>query len=78
MLKKNGGGKNTHSVLEVFLSVPIKESYIRNYSKNKSDPPRLLISYFSASGKALLSGPKILLGRRTDSRTDVRPATCNI
>ena len=38
----------------------------------------LLISYFSASGNALLSVTKILLGGRTDRRTDVRPATCNI
>ena len=30
----------------------------------------LLISYFSASGKALISGPKSLLEGRTDSRTD--------
>ena len=35
----------------------------------------LLISYFSASGKALSSGHKILPGGRMDSRTDVRPAT---
>ena len=39
---------------------------------------KILISYFSASGNALLSGPKIVLGGRTDIRTDVRPATCNI
>ena len=38
----------------------------------------VLISYFSASGNALLSGPNILPGGRTDSRTDVRSATCNI
>ena len=35
----------------------------------------VLISYFSASGKALISGPKILLEGRTDRRTDVCPAT---
>ena len=35
----------------------------------------ILISYFSASGKSLILGPKILLGGRTDSRTDVCPAT---
>ena len=39
---------------------------------------RLLISYFSASGNVLLSDPKILLGGRTDSKTDIHPATCNI
>ena len=35
----------------------------------------VFISYFSASRKALISGPKILLGGRTDSKTDVCPAT---
>ena len=36
---------------------------------------KVLVSYFSASGKALSLGPKVLLGGRTESRTDVRPAT---
>ena len=35
----------------------------------------LLMSYFSASGKALLPGPNILLGGRTDISMDVCPAT---
>ena len=41
-------------------------------------PLLILIYCFSAYRNALLLGPKILLGGRTDSRTDVRPATCNI
>ena len=36
---------------------------------------KVLVSYFSASGKALLLGPKILIGGRMDSRTDVCPVT---
>ena len=37
----------------------------------------VLVSYFSASGNALLSGPKILLGGRTDGQQDRRPS-CNL
>ena len=35
----------------------------------------IFISYFSASGKALILGPKILPRGRTDISTDVRPET---
>ena len=72
-----GTGRST-SLLQHLLQ-HVQDMHLQpvlQHSLARLEVPRvILISYFSASGKALLSGPKILLGGRTDSRTDVRPAT---
>ena len=44
--------------------------FLNTVESNKAYLCLLLISYFSASGKALISGSKILLESRIDSRTD--------